>query len=144
MIILRYKNGDGKPFTLGTAIGSGLALRPSQPVALLRSIHTDSKSAPVSNGLSDLGYLGPDGGTAVETVFRSFKLLIGALILLPMLWMASCSMLGAGAVYAVKEAAAPVADAARREARRDAVRRHNEDMNRRAGFGPPREYDNDY
>ena len=106
--------------------------------------HTDPKSAPVSNGLSDLGYLGPDGGTAVETVFRSFKLLIGALILLPILWMASCSMLFGGAAYAVKEAAGPVADAARREARRDAVRRHNEDTNRRAGFGPPREYDNDY
>ena len=80
----------------------------------------------------------------MESVFRVVKLLIGALIIVPMLWAASCSMLGVGAAYAIKEAAGPVSESARREARRDKLRRHNEDSNRRAGYGPPREYDYDY
>lgn len=81
----------------------------------------------------------------METVFRSFKLLIGALILLPLLWAASCSMLFSGAAYAVKEAAGPVGDAAIRESKRAELRRHNEQMNREAGYGSrTRQYDDDY
>ena len=80
----------------------------------------------------------------MESVFRGFKLLVGALILVPMLWVASCSLLGVGAAYAVKEAAGPANAEARREARRDALRRHNEEMNREAGYGSRRTYDDDY
>ncbi len=32
----------------------------------------------------------------METVFHGFKLFVGALIIVPMLWAASCSMLGVG------------------------------------------------
>ena len=80
----------------------------------------------------------------METVFRGFKLFIGALIIVPMLWAASCSMLGVGAAYAVKEAVGPLDKASERAARRYESRRHNDESNRRAGYGPPREYDNDY
>ena len=58
-----------------------------------------------------------------------------------MLWVASCSVLGAGAVYAVKEASGPVATEARRQAKHDELRRHNERMNREAGYGSTRNYD---
>ena len=80
----------------------------------------------------------------MESVFRGFKLFIGALIVVPMLWAASCSMLGVGAAYAVKEAAGPLDEASQRAARRYEQRKHNEESNRRAGYGPPRDYDNDY
>ena len=80
----------------------------------------------------------------METVFRGFKLFVGALIIVPMLWAASCSMLGVGAVYAVKEAVGPLDKASERAARGYELRRHNEEANRRAGYGPPRDYDSDY
>ena len=71
----------------------------------------------------------------METAFKSLKLIIGALLLLPMLWAASCSMMFGGAAYAVKEAAAPVTASAYKEAKREELRRHNEEMNREAGYG---------
>ena len=82
----------------------------------------------------------------METAFKSLKLIIGALLLLPMLWAASCSMLFGGAAYAVKEAAGPVSDSAYKAAKREELRRHNEEMNREAGYGSRTrsDYDSDY
>ncbi len=79
----------------------------------------------------------------MEMAFKSLKLIIGALLLLPMLWAASCSMLFGGAAYAVKEAAGPVSETAYREARHAELRRHNEQMNREAGYGSRSRYDHD-
>ena len=71
----------------------------------------------------------------MEYVFRSIKLIIGALLLLPLLWAASCSVLGVGAVYAVKEAAGPLNKAAIKHANSEAQRRRDAQVNRDAGWG---------
>ena len=77
----------------------------------------------------------------METAYKSLKLIIGALLLLPMLWAASCSMLFGGAAYAVKEAAGPDSDSAYKQDKRAELRRHNEQMNREAGYGSRSGYD---
>ena len=71
----------------------------------------------------------------MEYVFRSIKLIIGALLLLPLLWAASCSLLGVGAVYAVKEAAGPLKTAAIKHVKTEAQRRRDARVNRDAGWG---------
>lgn len=78
----------------------------------------------------------------MENVVKSIRLIIAGLVLVPMALAASCSLLGVGTVYAVKEAAgydSPEARAAAiRERKRQELREHNEEMNREAAYSPSR------
>jgi hypothetical protein len=85
----------------------------------------------------------------METVYKTIKLLVAALLLLPMLWAASCSMLFGGAAYAVKEAVVPIQHESE-ASRRAEARRHQDELDRQAGYAPSRyssrnnDYDEDY
>ena len=72
------------------------------------------------------------------------------LVFAPLMWAASCSLLGVGASYALKEAAGPISAKMRHEARLEEIRRHNERLDREAGYGSHSDaryashYDEDY
>ena len=83
-------------------------------------------------------------GRTMDAITRLFKLVIGALIIVPIVWAASCSMLGVGAVYAVKKAAKPVAYAVHDAENRDRERRRRDRLNYEAGYGPRQPGDPDY
>ncbi|MFM6933168.1 MAG: hypothetical protein ACKOUT_13100 [Novosphingobium sp.] len=85
----------------------------------------------------------------METVYKIIKLLVATLLLLPLLWAASCSMLFGGAAYAVKEAVVPIQHESE-NSRRAEARRHQDELDREAGFAPSRhssrgeDYEKDY
>ncbi len=78
----------------------------------------------------------------MDAVFRLIKLVVAALVLVPLLWAASCSLLGVGAAYAVKEAAGPISKQAVQTAKKERLRRQNERFNREASYNS-RRYDYD-
>lgn len=80
----------------------------------------------------------------MESVFKLIRLVIAGLVIVPMLWAASCAMLGVGTVYAVKEAAEPLGKSAQAAERRERERRERLRRRYEAGYGPPQEGDDDY
>ena len=84
------------------------------------------------------------------TAFRLIKMVFILLVFAPLMWAASCSLLGVGASYAIKEAAGPISEKMRHEAKLAEIRRHNERLNREAGYashsdaGYTSHYDEDY
>ncbi|MFM5917183.1 MAG: hypothetical protein ACKOOL_06575 [Novosphingobium sp.] len=79
----------------------------------------------------------------MDNVLKSIRLVIAGLVLVPMALAASCSLMGVGTVYALKEAVGDdrseeARAEKRRERRREELREHNEQMNREAAYGPSR------
>ena len=80
----------------------------------------------------------------METAFRTIRFAIGILLMLPMLWAASCSIVAHSAADAVSEAAeASNSPEAIKEAKARELRRHNEEINREASYRGGY-YDDDY
>ena len=80
----------------------------------------------------------------MDAAFKLIKLVFMVLVFVPLMWAASCSLLGVGAAYAVKEAVGPISQRARHQSKLEEARRHNERLNRELGYGSRSDEYSDY
>jgi hypothetical protein len=72
---------------------------------------------------------------AISSISRLLKLFAMIMVLIPMVWAASCSMVGVGATVAIEKIAeSDLAKEAIKSHVKHAVREHNEELNRESRY----------